>query len=128
MRDGGDVTLMACGSVVHTALQAAQALDSEGVSARVINMHSLKPIDVELIVQAAEQTAGIVTVEEHNIFGGLGSAVAEVLVEHRPTRMRRIGIPDVYAGTGSPDELREKLGVTASAVAEAARKVISLAK
>jgi transketolase len=124
MREGGDVTLMACGSVVCVAMEAAALLAEQGVSARVINMHTIKPIDREAIVAAALETAGIVTVEEHSIFGGLGAAVCEAVCAECPTHVRRIGIPDVYAGTGSTEQLREKLGITPVAVAGAAESIL----
>lgn len=124
MREGDDVTIIACGSVVHLALQAGDELHEKGISARVLNMHTVKPIDVPAIVRATEETAGIVTVEEHNVIGGLGSAVAEVVSEINPTRVLRVGVPDVYAGTGMTDQLREKLGITPGAIADAATRIL----
>lgn len=124
VKAGDDVTLIACGSVVHVAVEAASVLAKMGISARVLNMHTVKPIDREAINKAARETAGIVTIEEHNIFGGLGSAVAEVVAEDCPTLVRRVGIPDVYAGTGQPDELREKHHVTPANIASVAREVV----
>jgi transketolase len=124
MLEGDDVTIIACGSVVHLALQAGEELHEKGISARVLNMHTVKPIDVPAIVRATEETAGIVTVEEHNVIGGLGSAVAEVVSEINPTRVLRIGVPDVYAGTGMTDLLREKLGITPGAIAKAAKRIV----
>lgn len=123
-RPGDDVSLIACGSVVHIALQAADLLAEEGVAARVLNIHTVKPIDREAIVSAAKETAGIVTLEEHNTYGGLGSAVTEVVCEERPTRVRRIGVPDVYAGTGWPNELQSKWGIEAGTVAKLAKEII----
>lgn len=124
MRPGCDVTLIGCGSVVHLVLEAAVKLSEQGISARVLNVHTVKPIDREAIVCAAEETAGIVTVEEHNILGGLGSAVAEVVAEERPTMVRRLGVPDVYAGTGWPSELQKKLGIEPAAIVGLAMDVL----
>lgn len=121
---GSDVALIACGSVLHVAIDAASLLKEQGISARVLNMHTVKPIDREAIKEAARDTAGIVTVEEHNVYGGLGSAVAEVVTEECPTFVRRIGVPDVYAGTGQPDELREKHRITPPEIARTAREVV----
>ncbi len=122
MREGRDVTLIACGSAVAIALEAEAILSAEGVSARVINMHTVKPIDRKAIVAAAAETAGIVTIEEHNIFGGLGAAVAEVVCEERPTRVLRVGIPDTYAGNGPTEQLRTALGLTPDRVVAAAKQ------
>jgi transketolase len=124
MREGDDMTIIACGSVVHLALQASDQLYQKGISARVLNMHTVKPIDIPAVIRATEETAGIVTVEEHNVLGGLGGAVAEVVAELNPTRVVRIGVPDVYAGTGMTDQLREKLGITPEAIAQAATKIM----
>lgn len=124
MRPGNDVTVIACGEVVHIALAGADLLAKQGISARVYNMHTLKPIDHETILQAARETAGIVTLEPHNVLGGLGSAVAEVVSEQALCPVVRIGVPDVYAGTGMPEELHSKLGLTPEAVFAAAQRVL----
>ena len=120
LRGGMDVSLVAAGTAVHLALEAAKLLESQGLEARVINMHTIKPIDREALVRAASETGAVVTVEEHNVIGGLGSAVAEVLGEERPTPLKRIGVPDCYCGTGYHDELREKIGLTPAKIVEAA--------
>ncbi|MFC2031271.1 transketolase family protein [Chloroflexota bacterium] len=124
LRPGGDVSLIAAGTAVHLALEAAKLLEARGVEARVLNMHTIKPIDREAIVRAASETGAVVTVEEHNIIGGLGSAVAEVLGEEKPTPLQRVGVPDCYCGTGYHDELREKIGLTPPKIAEAAEAAI----
>jgi transketolase len=108
LRDGSDVTIIACGVEVARALDAAQLLAQEGVSARVVNLSTIKPIDKDLIIKCAEETKGIVTAEDHNIFGGLGSAVAEVIVQHKPALMRFIGVKDSFGESGEPEELAEK--------------------
>jgi transketolase len=124
MRSGNDVTIMACGEVVHVALAGADLLAEQGISARVYNMHTIKPIDHETIIRSAQETAGIVTIEPHNIIGGLGGAVAEVVAEKALCPVVRIGVPDVYAGTGMPEELREKLNITPEAVFSAGQAML----
>jgi transketolase len=125
LRDGADVTLAACGPLPLAAcLDAADLLRTEGVAARVLDLHTVKPLDVDAVVDAARQTAGIVTVEDHNVLGGLGAAVAEVVAEHAPTMVLRIGVPDVYCPTvGGHAELLAGLGVDAGTVAAAARRI-----
>lgn len=125
VRDGGDVTIIATGIMVEEAFAAAELLKSEGISARVINMATIKPIDKDIIVKAAGETGAIVTAEEHNINGGLGSAVAEVLVENLPVPMERIGTKDVFGCSGKPAQLMEKYELTAKDIANAAKKAIS---
>jgi len=124
MKEGKDLTIIACGLMVARALDAAQALEKDGISARVINMHTIKPIDREAVRKCAEETGAIVTVEEHNIIGGLGGAVAEVLVEDHPVPVARVGIRDMFAESGKPDELLEKYGLTASEIVKAAKNVL----
>ena len=125
MREGTDVTLIACGIMVAKALEAADLLAEEGISAAVIDMSTIKPIDRDLIVEWAEKTGAIVTAEEHNIYGGLGSAVAEVLVEEKPVPMERLGIEDVFGESGTGNELVEKYNLTKEAFAEKAKRVIA---
>ncbi|TYP57811.1 transketolase family protein [Thermosediminibacter litoriperuensis] len=122
LRDGKDVALIATGIMVAEALKAAEILAKGGINAMVINIHTIKPIDKEIILQAAECGA-IVTAEEHSIIGGLGSAVAEVLVEEKPVPMKRIGIRDVFGQSGKPEELLKAYGLTAEDIAEAARSL-----
>ena len=124
LRDGSDVTLVACGVEVARALDAAQLLDAQGISARVVNMATIKPIDTELLVRCAEETGCIVTAEDHNIFGGLGSAVAEALVQTSPCPMEFVGVQDVFGESGEPDELAEKYGLTGIFIADAAQTAI----
>jgi transketolase len=126
LRDGDDVTLIACGTMVSRALEAASLLEEQGVQARVINMATVKPIDREAIVGAAEETGAIVTTEEHTIYGGLGSAVAEVVVTTRPVPMRILGVPGVFAPTGSPEFLFEYFGLTPQGIRDAALELVGV--
>lgn len=125
LRTGDDVTLIAVGLMVHTALEAAELLARDGIQARVLDCHTVKPLDQAAVIQAAEETGAIVTVEDHLVNGGLGSAVAEVLVESRPVPLRRIGLRDTFGESGTMDELFDKYGLSAPHIAEAARSVIA---
>lgn len=125
MHEGSDVTLIGCGMMVAKALEAADALAEEGVSAAVIDMSTIKPIDRELIVEWAKKTGAIVTAEEHNVIGGLGSAVAEVLVEEALVPMERVGIEDVFGESGTGGELVEKYRLTAEHIVEKARRAMA---
>ena len=112
VREGRDATVIACGVLLHHALTAAEMLAEEGYSIRVIDMHTVKPIDENAIIRAARETGAIVTAEDHNRIGGLGSAVAEVIAEHNlDTRFSRVGIPGVYCCIGGADEMYEKFGM-----------------
>jgi transketolase len=122
MREGTDVTVIACGIMVAEALEAADQLAKDGISVKVINMSTIKPIDKEAIINAAKETGAIVTAEEHSIIGGLGGAVAEVLSENIPTPLVRIGIMDTFGESGSPNDLLEKYGLTAECIAQGVRK------
>ncbi len=124
LRDGSDVTIAACGVEVARSLDAAQLLAQEGISARVINLSTIKPIDKDLIVKCAEETKGIVTAEDHNVYGGLGSAVAEVVVQHKPVPMRFIGVKDSFGESGEPEELAEKYELTGKNITEAALSIL----
>jgi transketolase len=124
LRDGNDVTLAACGTLVPRTLAAAAMLEEEGIQARVINMATVKPIDREAIVEAAVETGGIVTAEEHTIYGGFGSAVAEVVATTHPVPMRILGVPGVFAPTGSPEFLFEHFGLTPQGIRDAARELV----
>jgi transketolase len=126
LREGNDITLIANGTVVVRALEAAALLAERGVQARVLNLATVRPIDREAIVQAATQTSGIVTLEEHTIFGGLGSAVAEVVVTTHPVPMRILGIPGVFAPTGSAPWLLDYFGLTPIAIRDAALELIEV--
>jgi transketolase len=124
VREGDDVTLIAIGNMVCRALEAAEILAGEGVSARVLDMHTVKPIDVATLVEAATETGCIVTAEDHNILGGLGGAVAEVLSCESPVPLVRVGLQDTFAQSGEPDELLGFYGLTAKHIAAAARQVM----
>ncbi len=113
LKDGNDVSIIATGLMVKEALDAATVLADEGICARVINIHTIKPIDKDIIIKAAKQTDAIVTAEEHNIIGGLGSAVAEVVSENYPVKVIRVGINDIFGKSGKPNALLEKYGLTA---------------
>ena len=124
LQDGSDVTLVATGIMVSKAVEAAEKLAAEGISAAVVNISTIKPLDNALIIQMAQKTGAVVTCEEHNIYGGLGSAVAEVLVEHCPVPMIRVGVADKFGESGLPDQLLEKHGLTADNIAAKAKEVI----
>ena len=128
MADGTDVTLVGTGFMVSTCLEARELLAGEGISARVINIHTIKPIDKDILVKAAEETGAIVTAEEHTIYGGLGSAVAEVLVENAPVPMARVGVEDTFGRSGTVPALMEYYGLTAENIAKKAKEVISRKK
>lgn len=125
LKEGTDVTLVGTGIMVSKAVEAAELLAAEGISAAVVNISTIKPLDAELIVAQAQKTGAIVTCEEHNIYGGLGSAVAEVLVENCPVPMARVGVADKFGESGLPDELLEKYGLTAANIAAQAKAVIA---
>ena len=125
LREGGDVTIVACGIMVSKALEAAELLKAKGIEAEVINASSIKPFDGDAVLRSAAKTGCVVTAEEHNIYGGLGSAVAEVLSQHAPAPLEILGVNDVFGESGSPDELLVKFGLTPDAIAaraEAAMK------
>lgn len=125
LSDGKDVTIIANGIMVSKALEAKEELSKEGIDARVINIHTIKPIDSEIIIKAAKETGAIVTVEEHNIIGGLGSAVSEVLVENTPVPLERVGVKDTFGESGNGDDLLKKYGLTKENIVETAKKVIA---
>ncbi len=120
--DGSDVTLIATGLLVAESIRAAETLESEGISARVIDLHTVKPLDRDLIAKAASETGAIVVSEEHLVDGGLGVRVAQVVAETSPCVMEFVGIQNTYAESGTPDELLQKYGLVAPNVAEAARR------
>lgn len=128
LSDGNDVTLIATGMMVAAAQQAATALKEQGYSARVLDMHTIKPIDQTAIIAAAKETGAIVTCEEHSIYGGLGSAVAEVLGEHCPVPMQRVGVQDTFGESGVGAELLVKYHLTGDDIAAAALAVIGRKK
>jgi len=128
MTDGGDITIIACGHMVLKALGAAEKLKQKGISARVIDLHTPKPIDKEAIVKAAVDTGAVLTVEEHTIYGGMGSAVAEVLVEKCPVVMKLMGIKGEFGVSGEPDELYEHYGLTGDNIVREAEALLARKK
>jgi transketolase len=123
LRDGDDVTLIAIGTMVYRALAAADLLAGQGIQAQVLNMATVRPIDAGSVVAAAQRTGAIVTVEEHTVYGGLGSAVAEVVVTRQPVPMRILGVPGVFAPTGSAEFLFDHFGLTPRCIADAALEI-----
>ena len=124
-RDGSDVAIIACGAMVYEALAAAEKLAGAGISAMVINNHTVKPIDKATLVEAARKTGAVVTVEEHQMMGGMGSAVLEVLAQECPVPVRMVGIDDRFGESGDPDVLMEAFGLTSGHVVEAVKAVLS---
>lgn len=125
LTDGVDVTIIGCGIMSAPARAAAEQLISRGISARVLNMASIKPLDKEAVIAAARDTGAIVTCEEHNIIGGLGSAVAEIVVENCPVPMERVGVMDTFGESGTPGDLLKKYNLTAEAIVAAVQKAVS---
>ncbi|NLM73350.1 MAG: transketolase family protein [Clostridiaceae bacterium] len=124
LRDGNDATIIATGIMVEEALKAAKKLQDQGISVRVLNMFTLKPIDKEAIIAAAKETGAIVTAENHNIINGLGSAVAEVLSENCPAPLERVGVQDLFGEVGPENYLRERFGLTADNIVEKVQKAL----
>lgn len=124
LKDGNDIAVIASGIMVDAALKAAEELEAKGVHARVIDMHTIKPIDENIIVKAAQECGRIVTAEEHSVIGGLGSAVAEVVVRKCPCRVAMVGQHDVFGESGKPAELLEKYGMTAADIVKAADELL----
>lgn len=124
LRNGKDVTIIATGALVNEALKAADELERQKINARVINMHTIKPIDKAIIIKAAKETKYIVTAEDHNIIGGLGSAVSEVLSENIPTPLERVGVKDKFGESGKPEELYKKYGLTKENIVKVAKNLI----
>jgi len=122
LKDGKDITIVATGLCVSSALEAAKMLEADGINARVINIHTIKPLDEELIIKAAKETGKIVTVEEHSVIGGLGSAVSDCLVENCPVPVKKIGIQDVFGESGPAAKLIEKYGLDGKGVYEVVKK------
>ncbi len=127
-KEGRDVTIVATGFMVHLALEAAELLAAEGIDAGVINIHTVKPLDTELLVAAAKKTGAIVTAEEHTVIGGLGAAVCEALSEECPVPVLRVGVEDKYGKSGKVPELLEIYGLTAANIAAKARRAVELKK
>jgi transketolase len=124
LREGDDITLVGCGVMVSRCLEAAEALEKRKISAQVINMSSIKPLDDGLIEAASRRTGGFVTAEEHNVVSGLGCAVASCLAEHKPAPLRRVGLMDTFGESGEGEELMRKYGLTADRIMEAADEVM----
>lgn len=124
LRDGDAVTLIANGTLTHRMMKAAALLEAEGIEARVLNMATVRPIDVEAVVAAVQDTGAILTAEEHSTYGGLGSAIAEVVVAECPAPMKILGVPGIFAPTGSAEFLLDEFGMSPAAVAEAAKALI----
>ena len=125
LKDGSDVAIIATGLCVNSALEAAKLLEADGINARVINIHTIKPIDEELIIKAAKETGKVVTVEEHSIIGGLGGAVCEVLSENAPVPVKRIGMNDVFGESGPAVKLLEKYGLDGKGVYESVKAFLN---
>lgn len=125
LREGTDATIIACGIMVSEAVEASKLLKSEEINVRVINMSTIKPIDKDLIIESAEKTGVIITVEEHNIIGGLGSAVSEVVSENYPVLVKKIGINDVFGQSGNPKKLMEVYGLTVQHIIDKVKEAIT---
>ena len=124
VREGSDVTVIATGIMVNEAVMAADELKKQNIDVRVIDIHTIKPIDRDIIIKAAKETGAIVTAEEHSVIGGLGSAVAEVTAAEAPVKMRLVGQHDVFGESGKPEELKQKYGMTAADIVKAVRELI----
>jgi transketolase len=124
LHEGNDVCVVACGALVAPAVNAARALEADGIQARVLNMHTIKPLDRDAILRAAAETRGIVSAEEHHLSGGLGGAIAELLAVEHPTRMRMVGMPDEFAEVGPTGALRAQYGMSADAISAACRALL----
>ena len=124
LKDGTDVSIFATGLMVSEALKAADVLEKEGISASVINIHTIKPLDTETIMQEARKTGKIITVEEHSVIGGLGSAVSEFLIENHPVKMKRIGIEDTFGQSGTPEELLNHYGLCADNIIKQSKTML----
>ena len=125
LREGKDVTLVACGIMVEKTLRAAELLEKEKISARVLDMHTIKPLDEAALLAAAKETGALVSAEDHLVSSGLGGAIAEYLVGHWPVPLERIGLQDRFGETGHPDKLFEKYGMTDKHIAEAAKRALA---
>ena len=128
LRDGKDAVIFATGTLVHESLKAAQILKNEGIDIYIVNISTIKPLDEKMVIDLAKKTNCVVTAEDHNVIGGLGSAVAEVLSENYPCLMKRVGLQDRYAESGKPNELYKKYGLDAESIAEELMKFLSKKK
>ncbi|HEY8404997.1 MAG TPA: transketolase C-terminal domain-containing protein [Flavobacteriales bacterium] len=125
IHQGSDVTIFATGHLVWKAVEAAKALEAEGISVDLINIHTIKPLDVEAVVKSAQKTGAVVTAEEHQIMGGMGSVIAQTLAKHHPTPIEFIGVNDSFGESGTPDQLMKKYGLEATNIVAAAKAVIA---
>ena len=125
VRQGKDVSIIANGDMLHYSLQAAKRLAKQGIQARVVDMHTIKPLDVNLVLDCCEKTGAVVTVEDHSIFNGLGSAVAEIIAEQKPTPFQRVGVKDTFAESGEFEELLVKYGLSVDDIMKTVNRVIS---
>ncbi|WHH59078.1 transketolase C-terminal domain-containing protein [Petroclostridium sp. X23] len=128
LTEGNDVTIVATGYMVTKSLEAAELLKSKGIKARVVNIHTIKPIDKELLIKCAQETGAVVTAEEHNVYGGLGSAVSEVLIKEYPVPMEIIGVEDTFTESGDYEELLEKYGLSAGNIVSKVEAVMKKKK
>lgn len=125
LSEGSDVTIFACGHLVWLALKAAELLDAEGINAEVINVHTIKPLDIEGVLKSARKTGCVVTAEEHNRHGGLGDAIAQVLAEHQPMPQEYVAVNDKFGESGKPTDLLKKYGLDTPDIVQAAKKAVS---
>ncbi len=125
LQEGADVTIIATGHLVWEALLAAETLNEQGISAEVINIHTIKPLDDQAIIASAKKTGCVVTAEEHNYLGGLGESVARVLASHHPTPQEFVATQDTFGESGTPDQLMDKYGLNAEAIVKASKKVLN---
>ena len=126
LKDGTDVTVIATGLMVNEALEAFEILKSEGISARIINMHTIKPLDKEIVLKAARETGAIVTAEEHSVIGGLGAAVSETVCEESPVPVVKLGVNDTFGHSGPAVKLLDEFGLRAANIAQKAKRAIAL--
>jgi len=126
IKDGSDATIIATGLMVHIAIEAQEILEKEGISARVINIHTIKPIDKDIIIKACKETGAIVTAEEHSVVNGLGSSVSDVASQNYPTPIKMVGIEDKFGKSGKPELLLQEYGLTAQNIANKVKEVIKM--
>lgn len=125
LKDGGDVTIVATGLMVAEAMEAGKVLEEQGISARIINIHTIKPLDRDIIVKAAKETGKLITVEEHSVIGGLGSAVCDVVSEECPVKVVKIGVEDSFGHSGAAKELLKEFGLTAENIVNVTKKLLN---
>ena len=126
LREGSDLSIVACGPMVRLAIEASDRLRDEGINARVVNMSTIKPIDTDILLDCAQNTRGIITVEDHSVLGGLGSAVSEVVSETIPTKVCKIGVKDLFGMSGKTEELYEQYGLTEDSIYEKAMQMMEI--